>query len=536
MNNESELLLLLTDKTLTQLCLDDGYTFVTRDGGVHTCNALAPHLDTIIRHVKGMKMMVGKTVEIHTTSPTTVETMIEIMTQSSISQDAQNTEKTTALGNQLATLCQAAVDINASDIHLEVYRETTRFLVRVDGDREILTRFSDGKSASHQPRHVGISLMSYIFGTLGEQDAKLRDPANDRFEIAIPWKGKVKVFEWRAALIPINKGVKLTLRCLTQRDKALTLDDMDLPPPYIDLLLLMINKRNGAIVITGPMGSGKSSLMYALTETIDRVARSCHSLEDPVEFEQDFVCKTTVEPNKETVQGSKVYRDYAFYSKETLRHDVDVSQTGECRDYATAKEYCRKGETGGLALTSLHTNSAMGVPQTFIQQLGIPASVVGSPDLMLMFVHQRLIKKLCQECALPLNDDATRTLYEAAGREQEYATKRQQLHTLFTPDQQTALRVAHPQGCEHCQSRGEKGRLVVMEIIVLEDADRAFIANEETHKWKAHLKAAGWPDIRDHTLSRIRRGQLDITAAAKHIDGLLPNHAQNHYTAMRDAL
>ncbi|MDN4697362.1 ATPase, T2SS/T4P/T4SS family [Vibrio parahaemolyticus] len=168
------------------------------------------------------------------------------------------------------------------------------------------------------------------------------------------------------------------------------------------------------------MGSGKSSLVYALLEKVDRIARNVHSLEDPVEFSQDFVSKTQVQPSLETFEGSGVKMDYAFYCKETLRHDVDISNIGEIRDTPTAAEFCRKAETGGLALATLHTNSALGVAQTFIQQLKMPAAIVGAPDLMAMFVHVKLVRKLC-DCA-----------FSFADRDSEEAKKRTPASTVRT--------------------------------------------------------------------------------------------------------
>lgn len=532
MSTDNEVM--ITDKGLIRLCLDDGFTFVTVKGDIRTSNINAPKLDDILCYVKALPSMTGKSVTITQTTPAETETIMEVMSQAdSIGKDDN---KKTELGSQLLTLCQAAIEENASDIHIEVHRERTRFLIRVDGDREVLTRFSDNQSALRQPREIGIALTSYIFSTLGNKDAKLRDPANDRFEIALHWDGDTKFFEWRAALIPLNRGIKLTLRCLTPRDKALVLADMDLPAPYLTLLQQMIQKRNGGIVVCGPVGSGKSSLVNALLMCIDSTARSIHAMEDPVEFEIDNVCKTTVEPDKEIKLGTGIYRDYAFYTKETLRHDVDVALLGEVRDHAAALQFCRKGEVGGLALTTLHTNSAIGVPQTFIRSLKMPAAVIGAPDLMLMFVHVKLVKKLC-DCALLINSQAAVDAYHTADLTHEYQERIKQVNILL-PDQasQSCVRLPHPYGCEKCKGKGEKGRLAMMEIIILEDVDRQFIANEDIHGWKKYLADQEWPDIRAHALSRIKKGQVDMVSAAKQIDSLLPVHAQNTYKNMRAAL
>lgn len=523
----------LSDKTLIRLCLDDGHTYVTSDGEIRTSNVHAPKLDEIIDHVKSLDFMVGKDTSITQTMPEVTEAMMEIM--SSANDIEEDDRKKTRLGSQLVTLCQAAIEENASDIHIEVHRDRTRFFLRVDGEREWLEKFSDGQSALRQPRNIGLALASYIFSTLGNKDIKFRDPANDRFEVPLNWKGNTKVFEWRAALMPLNRGVKLTLRCLTQRDKALELTDMDLPKSYLELLQNVIQKRNGAIVLSGPVGSGKSSLLNALLMCIDSVKRSVHGMEDPVEFEIENVCKTTVEPEKELKIGTGTFRDYAFYTKETLRHDVDVAEIGEMRDHAAAMQFCRKGEVGGLVLATLHTNSTIGIPQTFIQSLDMPASVIGAPDLMLMFVHLKLVKKLCS-CALPMASDEAKDAYQQAGLLEDYQQRQAYLDSILNKDEQSAVRIPNPCGCENCNHKGEKGRLSVMEIIVLEDVDRRYIVDEDFHGWKQYLKEQGWPDVRDHTISRIKKGQVDVLSASKQIDGLLQVNAKNIYATMREEL
>ncbi|MBD6989500.1 Flp pilus assembly complex ATPase component TadA, partial [Vibrio parahaemolyticus] len=118
--------------------------------------------------------------------------------------------------------------------------------------------------------------------------------------------------------------------------------------------------------------------------------------------------------------------------KETLRHDVDISNIGEIRDTPTAAEFCRKAETGGLALATLHTNSALGVAQTFIQQLKMPAAIVGAPDLMAMFVHVKLVRKLC-DCAFSFADrdsEEAKKAYSSINSSDKLALKISQLEKL----------------------------------------------------------------------------------------------------------
>ncbi|PSU45769.1 type II secretion protein [Photobacterium frigidiphilum] len=547
---------LLSDKALVRLCLDDGRTFVTSKGEILTCSVDAPKLDAIRDYVQTNQSLCnarfwGEVPILSRVAEDRVETMMEIMAQA-LSLTDNETEKS-KMEQFLTSLCQAGVNARASDIHIEIHRSETRFLLRVDGVREILLTFASGESALRQQRDVGIRLAAYIFNKRGRSDFSERDPNDDSFAIELmtselstsetdgePDDQKVpsastilsKIIEWRVALMPLDRGIKLTLRCLTPLGAPLTLAAMDLPAPYIEQLVYAVSRRGGGIFITGPMGSGKSSMIYALLENVDRVARSVHALEDPVEFEQEGVCKTSVEPAKETKSGSGKYRDYAFYAKEQLRHDIDVAPFGEIRDYAAAKEFCRKAETGGLAITTLHTNSALGVPSTMIEQLNIPAAVVSAPGLMLLFTHQKLVRRLC-ECALSL--DQAKDIYDEAGLADVFEDKQNKLRTLV-PDHLDTVRVKHPKGCVHCQDKGEKGRVLVMEMIVLEDGDREFIRRQDYLGWKNYLNQNGWPDIRQHTLHRIRRGQVDILSVSEQIDGLMPRHADAIYRRMADAL
>jgi len=547
--------LYLKSKALIQLCLEDRNTFVTNELEINTADPKSPKYEAIYDLVKSLPEMVGKPINCVMVDKLSVEMMHETMTKFHEKSIKKEGAKLTELQSRLSAICQTGIERNASDIHLEVERRRMRILMRVDGERELIKALHNGESAEHITAADAEQLHTLMFATLGGQDVKITDPANARFELLLNYKGDPKKFEWRAASIPLSRGFKITLRCLTPRDKPFGLDDMDLPAPYLTILRSMLSKRNGAIVVCGPVGSGKSSLTNAMLAEMNAISRSIHCMEDPVEFELDHVCKTTVEPDKETVIGSDKYHDYAFYTKETLRHDVDVANIGEVRDNKAAREFCRKGEVGGLVLTTLHTNSAHGVPKTFIESLNVPPAIVGAPDLMLMFVHTRLVKKLCS-CALHFSASETEQAYLDAGCIDEYNVKRAQIDDLFyepvTGDDSddisqndnlykphsdvSKIRITNPRGCQKCDSLGERGRLSVMEIIALEEEDRRFIAKQDTHGWKAHLKKQGWPDISVHTKSRIRNGQIDISSAVKQVDELITAESNTIYQQMRAAL
>ncbi|RJX68650.1 type II secretion protein [Vibrio sinensis] len=527
---------LLMESALLALCIDDGHSFVDGHGVIHTDDLAAPKLAEIKTYLQSCATIAdgalyGKSPKVVMASTETVQLMLEIAGELLISDGSK--EDHSEMSGKLTALCQSAVNAKASDIHLEVGRKESRFLLRVDGKRVVLKAFADGSSALRQSRKLGSNLAAYAFQMKGNHNYSERVPLNDRFELTLQVDGQDKTVEWRAALMPLDRGIKLVLRCITPLGEPLTLSAMDLLPTHVRLFEEKMKRRSGIIVLTGPMGSGKSSLVYALLETVDRVARCVHTLEDPVEFEQEFVTKTLVEPRRELKEGGGVYLDYTFYALEQLRQDIDITSFGELRSKSATKEFTRKGETGGLAISTLHANSAVGVPAIFIEHLNIPASVVSAPGLMQLFTHQKLIRKLCPHCALTL--DEAKNIYHGHGFSQSYDIKLSQL-TALLPEHLDSVRMRHPGGCEHCKhgpNAGEKGRVMVLEMIALENDDREFIKAENYLGWEAHLESKGWPDIRTHTLHRIQQGLVDIESAAEQVDELMPITSSSLYQQMQ---
>lgn len=534
-----EELMVMSDSTLMALCLEDGHTVVDSEGVIHVDNAHPPKLDVIKAYVRNQPTHEGRAPMVKKSDPALVQRLLEMApsissTQSEEADQSQMAEKLTAL-------CQAAVNAKASDIHIEVVRQETRILLRVDGKRRQLDKLANGESARLQSDTLGKQLARYALQMKGNHNYTERTPLNDRFELTLTCDGqgeKVeridKRVEWRVALMPLDRGIKVVLRCLTPLGAPLTFEAMDLLRTQRDLFMSFTKRRSGIGILTGPMGSGKSSLMFALFESIDREARCCHTLEDPVEFEQEGVTKTLVEPRRKFTEEGDIYLDYEFYAQEQLRQDIDITAFGELRTAKATKEFIRKGETGGLALSTLHANSAIGVPAILIEQLGIAPSMVAAPGLMQLFSHQKLIRKLCPDCALPLSEAGE--VYQGCGKTEEFDVLTRQMNAVIDKHHQSQVRVRHPSGCQSCDQKGEKGRLLVLEMIALEDADREFIKQQDYLGWKRYLESQGWPDIREHTLHRIRLGQVDLASASEQVDGLMPVASQQRYAQLKQEM
>ena len=484
-------------------CLTDGYTCVTDEFEVLTSNAKSLKLFEIINLVQCLHESIGEQVKVKLVSHSSIESLFEMVTV--LSNENEEEEKT-ELWKRLVSLCQVAVNQNASDIHIEVIKNSTRYLLRVDGKRSVLQSFENGESALRQNGDIGRRLGTYMF-SLGNVDLKYREIANTSFIVDLEWAGEKKSFEWRASSIPIDGGFKITLRCSTQRDKPLLLKDMGLSEDHLYLLRKMMNQRSGAIFITGPMGSGKSSLIYALLAELDSVERCIHTLEDPVEFSQRGICKTLVEPSNETKKGSGVLKGFEFYAKEQLRHDIDVSVFGELREKNAVKEFCRKAETGGLAIATMHTNSGIGVVSTLIEHMSMAPAVIAGPDLIRLLVHQKLIRKICVSCGVGISE------------REEGNFKVKKIKNLI-PDNWERVRFKSEIGCVDCNYKGEHGRVVVIELIAVNDDDREFIKNQDYLGWKKALLDRGWKDIKQHTIERIAAGEIDIESAEEQVNSL----------------
>ncbi|MDF4866794.1 type II secretion protein, partial [Vibrio parahaemolyticus] len=138
------------------------------------------------------------------------------------------------------------------------------------------------------------------------------------------------------------------------------------------------------------------------------------------------------------------------------------------------------------------------------------------------------------------DSEEAKKAYSSINSSDKLALKISQLEKLCTESELKNVRFLNPCGCEKCNKEGgvsgESGRLVVMEMIVLDDADRQFIIKEDDLGWKQHLKKQGWPDIKDHCKSRIVRGQVDILSASEQVDDLVPVPVTDIYRAMQEAL
>lgn len=525
----------LTDNTLTTFYFEERSTLALKNGTIITCDISALRLKDIREHIRTVRelhdgLYFGQNLPIKQVDASVIDEYFE---RSALAEQSHHHREKieTEVSLRLKRLQQKAVNLGSSDIHIELYEHETQFYARVDGRRVPLEHTI--------PLHeVGEKLFGYIFTAKAEttdNDFVTMTPNNGQIEQLLDCpihqgtqreEGEVKteqrLTQWRVSYIPAKGGGKVTLRWLNASKTIPPLDAMGLHPGHVTLLKNFCFGNSGLCMIAGKTGSGKSTLIAALLKLFGK-DKAVHTLEDPPEFDLG-IPQTHATPNQR-VNDEEFVRGFNYYSKVLLRHDVDVELHGEVRDNKGAMEVTRKGETGQIMFTTLHTSSAMGIGHTLTEQLHVPAAVVAAPDLMRIWAYQTLVRTLCPHCKM--NADTAKAYYTEREKGDTFTALLQQSQQLCG-EQVNDVYYKRIDGCKHCVE-GEKGRTALFEIIVLDDEDRAFILNKDYLGWQTALKAKGFKNVRDHAISKIKTGLIDIETASQKVAHLIPTESQQQY-------
>ncbi len=270
----------------------------------------------------------------------------------------------------VATILRYATDGNASDIHIEPNRESVKVRFRVDG---VLN------TSLILPIKVHAAVVSRIkILSMMRLDEK-RKPQDGRFTTKID----NRKIDFRVSTFPTFFGEKVVMRLLDQEKGVRKMDDLGLSPRNLEAIRRALNKPYGLILISGPTGSGKTSTLYSMLGEVDREHQNVLSLEDPVEYNIEGISQSQVRPEI----------DYTFATglRTTLRQDPDVIMVGEIRDKETAQLAIQAALTGHLVLSTIHTNSAVGVIPRLID-MGVDPYLI-APTLILA-IAQRLVSSI----------------------------------------------------------------------------------------------------------------------------------------------
>ena len=383
-----------------------------------------------------------------------------------------------------------AIELGASDIHIEPVADSCVIRFRVDG---VLRKQIDAISDSYLPLIINkvktLATNMDITTTNRPQDgrARLRNEATN------------SIIDLRIATIPIeadNYGrEKCVIRILDNSRAPDKIDSIFWDPWQRAEIRNAIEAPYGCIIVTGPTGSGKSTTLYTLLNTVNSSEKNIMTIEDPVERKLLGVQQVSVTPE---VTFSGALRAF-------LRMDPDVILIGEIRDDETAKLTVRAAQTGHLCLTTLHTNNALGAIER-LSHLGVKGHDIASS--LLMVTGQRLLRTLCPSCRRKVKLSVTqRDEFKRYGITSDLIEE----GYVYAPP----LR-----GCRSCHNTGYSQRIAITEVIPIDEELRELILREASHGELAEkVKEKGFHHMYYYGLTAIARGLTDFKELHKLSEG-----------------
>ena len=331
-------------------------------------------------------------------------------------------------------MIQEAVQLRASDIHVEPFEDRVRIRYRIDGS--LVKRDSP-------PRRLLGSIMSRI-KILAKMDIAERRRAQDgRIKITV---GE-KELDLRVSIIPTNHGQSAVMRLLDKDNIKIGVKQLGLGDRDFKIFSGLIRRPNGIFLVTGPTGSGKTTTLYAGLNALNRPDRKIITAEDPVEYYLPGINQVEVKHN--------IGLDFSRIIRAMLRQAPNVILVGEMRDTETAQMGIQASLTGHLVFSTLHTNDAPSAV-TRMTDMGVPSYMVASSVIAVM--AQRLVRKICNRCKY------------------EFKPSKAQLDEAGIPESLAKEgKFSKGKGCSYCQKRGYRGRIGIYEMMVVNNKIRDLI-------------------------------------------------------------
>jgi MSHA biogenesis protein MshE len=323
-----------------------------------------------------------------------------------------------------------AVQVGASDVHIEPGESVLRVRQRVDGSLQ---------EQIIESRRVGTALVTRLKLMSGLDIAEKRVPQDGRFSVKV---GN-KLIDVRVSTMPTQYGESVVLRLLDQTANLLELTQLGMSPGMLHRFCGLIERSAGMVLVTGPTGSGKTTTLYSALSYLNRPDTKIITAEDPVEYRLDRVNQVQV--------NAKIGLDFARVLRTTLRQDPDIILVGEMRDRETVDIGLRAAITGHLVFSTLHTMSAIATVHRLLdigaEGYMIAAAVHG-------IVAQRLVRRVCENCVQP----TAPTPHELAWIQARSSANVE------------GVQFAKGTGCAYCNQSGYRGRMAVYELLEIDSA------------------------------------------------------------------
>ena len=319
-----------------------------------------------------------------------------------------------------------AVQLRASDIHIEPFEEVVRIRYRIDG---ILVK------RDSPPRRMLGAIVSRI-KILGKMDiSERRRPQDGRIKITVGEKD----LDLRVSVIPTNHGQSVVMRLLDKDNIKVGVRQLGFTEENFNTFHSLIKRPNGIILVTGPTGSGKTTTLYASLAALNRPDKKLITAEDPVEYYLPGINQVQV--------NHQIGLDFARIIRAMLRQAPNCILVGEMRDQETAQMGIQASLTGHLVLSTLHTNDAPSAV-TRMADMGVPNYLVASSVVAVL--AQRLVRTICSKCKQPTS--VSEAIMKDAG---------------LTPKMMAKATFAKGKGCPNCNKSGFRGRLGIFELMLM---------------------------------------------------------------------
>uniref|UniRef100_UPI003FF132CD GspE/PulE family protein n=1 Tax=Candidatus Ventrenecus sp. TaxID=3085654 RepID=UPI003FF132CD len=350
----------------------------------------------------------------------------------------------------------------ASDIHMDPTPDVLNIRIRVDGELILYAKV---------PAAVKKNLVTRVKIISGMNITESRVPQDGAIKMTVDGKD----LDFRVSTLPIVYGEKVVIRLLDYSATQASLESLGFAEENLNKLKEAMNKPNGIILVTGATGSGKSTTVYSMLQSLNRVERNIITVEDPVEMKIAGI--------NQVQTMSEIGLTFASALRSILRQDPDIIMIGEIRDNETARIAVRASITGHLVLSTIHTNNSLTTIERLVD-MDVERYLLGSA--LEAIVSQRLCKKLCPKCRRPrkTTDYEKRVMKEALKID---------IDSIY-----------EPVGCDECY-KGYKGRIALQEVLVLNQEIRDAIVNNAT---KEELRVLIYNN--GHTLKLLDDGLIKV--------------------------
>jgi len=367
-----------------------------------------------------------------------------------------------------------AVKLRASDIHIEPFPEQTRLRYRIDG---ILHQKVDIPKDLERAVIARIKLMSNLDIT------QRRLPQDGRLSLT----SDNKEIDCRVSIIPVHSGEKVVLRLLEKGGMLIDLEKLGFSTSAYDAFKKSIKKPHGMILLTGPTGSGKSTTLYALLNTLDRIEKNIITIEDPVEYQMQGITQIQVKP--------EINLTFSNTLRSILRQSPNIIMIGEIRDFETVDIAMKSALTGHLILSTLHTNDA---PSAIVRLMNMQVEPFLISYTLLLVAAQRLCRRICEFCKEP------------------YEFTVEKLSGLPKDFKENKITVYRGKGCPNCNNTGYFGRMPVVQALLIDDTIRGMILKHAPlFEIREYAHSTGMKTLREDAMEKVLKGEISLEEAVR---------------------